>query len=198
MSPGADASVTVIVTRTVRRGRTAAYESWLRGVGAAAGGFAGHLGLTVLRPPAEGREYTLVFRFDTVAHLRAWEDSSVRRVWVARAEALCERAHRQQAMGLEAWFSLPAGSDGGRGPRMPPRWKMALVSWLVAFPMVQVLNGTLGRWMAPVPGVVRGAGVGAGLVLIMTYAAMPLATRVCARWLYPAERIPPISPISRP
>jgi antibiotic biosynthesis monooxygenase (ABM) superfamily enzyme len=192
VSPGADASVTVIVTRTVRRGCTAAYEAWLRGVGAAAGAFPGHLGLTVLRPPAEGREHTLVFRFDTVAHLRAWEDSPVRRVWVARAEALCERAHRQQAMGLEAWFSLPAGSDEGRGPRTPPRWKMALVSWLVAFPTVQVLNATLGRWMAPVPGVVRGAGVGAGLILVMTYAAMPLATRVCARWLYPGE------PISRP
>ena len=98
----------LMVTRTVRRGCTTAYEAWLRGVGAAAGGFPGHLGLTVLRPPAEGREYTLVFRFDTVAHLRAWEESPARQVWVARAEVL--PCHSPRA-------SVPAGST----PRSPSR-----------------------------------------------------------------------------
>ncbi len=177
----ASESVTVVVTRTVRAGAEPAYEEWLKGVGAASRRFAGHQGLTVIRPRAGSREYTLLFRFDTVEHLRAWEESEIRRAWVHRADALCESAHRQQAEGMEAWFSLPDGST--RTP--PPRWKMATVSFLVAFPTIQLLTATVGAWLSPLPALVRGAAVGVGMIVIMTYAAMPLATRAAAAWLYP-------------
>jgi antibiotic biosynthesis monooxygenase (ABM) superfamily enzyme len=176
----------VVVTRSVHAGAERAYEGWLTGVGDAASRFAGHQGLTVIRPRGGARDYTLIFRFDTVDHLRAWEQSEERRLWVDRADALCETSQRQQAEGLEAWFSLP---DGSTRPA-PPRWKMATVSFLVAFPTIQILTATVGAWLAPLPSLARGAAVGVGMIVVMTYAAMPLATRLASSWLYPDGRKP--------
>ncbi len=181
MSP--DPSVTVVVTRTVRRGQEEAYERWIHGVGIAAHAFPGHQGLTVIRPRPGSREYSLVFRFDDVAHLRAWQHSPVCRDWVARADALCDRTEVQELSGLETWFTLPGG--GTVAP--PPRWKMAIVSWLVAFPILQALNLTLGPWLQPLPLPLRGALLGLAMILLMTYVAMPVVTRSLARWLYPAR-----------
>jgi antibiotic biosynthesis monooxygenase (ABM) superfamily enzyme len=51
--------------------------------------------------------------------------------------------------------------------------------------LIQFLNATVGRSLASWPGVVRGAATGATMIVLMTYAAMPLATRLLAPWLYP-------------
>jgi uncharacterized protein len=179
----ADSSVTVVVTRTVRPGQERAYEGWIHGVGAAAHRFPGHLGLTVIPPRSPERDYSLIFRFDRVEHLRAWQTSSVCRDWAARADALCERTEVQELSGIETWFALPGG--GALVP--PPRWKVAIVSWWVAFPLIQVLNLTVAAWLKSMPALVRGAAVGLAMILLMTYVAMPVVTRMLARWLYPAR-----------
>ncbi len=179
----ASAAVTVVVTRTARPGCAEALETWLHGVGAAAEAFSGHLGLTVLRGATRptGRDYTLIFRFATTAELEAWERSDVRADWLRRAEPLVAASNLQRLTGLETWFTLP----GGAVVSPPPRWKMALVSWCVAFPLVQALNLTLGPLLVPLPAPLRGALVGAAMVLAMTYGLMPLATRLVSKWLYP-------------
>ena len=61
---------------------------------------------------------------------------------------------------------------------------MAAASWLVAFPTIQVLGALLGPWLSWLPALLRGAVLGAAMILFMTYLAMPRATRLCARWLY--------------
>ncbi len=177
--------VTVVVSRTARAGQERAFEEWICGVGAAARSFAGHLGLTVLRgDPASGaRDHTLVFRFATVAQLHAWEASAERVEWLRRAEPLVERSTRHQATGLETWFTLP----GGAVVVPPPRWKMALVSWAVAFPLMQVLGLTLGPLLTPLPALLRNAFLGGAMVAAMTWWFMPLATRLASRWLYPGR-----------
>jgi antibiotic biosynthesis monooxygenase (ABM) superfamily enzyme len=124
-----DRSVTVLVTRTVTEGREGDYELWVAGVSAAAGSFAGHQGAHLVRPRDGSRVYTLVFRFDSAEHLAAWESSPERRAWVERADALCTDVRVQQLTGLEGWFAAPPSALGP-----PPRWKMALVSFGVAFP----------------------------------------------------------------
>jgi antibiotic biosynthesis monooxygenase (ABM) superfamily enzyme len=94
---------------------------------------------------------------------------------------MCQRVDVQQLSGVEPWFALP-----GPGTFVPPpRWKMAIVSWLVAFPLIQALNASLGLWLAPLPALVRVAVSGLAMIVIMTYVAMPLLTRALARWLYP-------------
>ena len=175
----------MLVARTARPGCERDLEAWVHGVGAAAGAWPGHLGLTVLRgsPPAGTRDYTLVFRFATVAQLQAWEASTDRAEWLRRVEPLVVRTELQRVSGLETWFTLP----GGAVLVPPPRWKMAVISWAVAFPLIQLLGATLAPLLSPLPGLVRGALVGAAMVTAMTYWFMPLATRLAARWLYPAR-----------
>ena len=179
---GRPEAVSVVVARTVKAGREADYEAWLVRAIAAARAFDGHLGADVLRPAAGGRHYVLVFRFDSPAHLEAWESSATRAALVAEVAPLSEsdaQVHRHT--GLETWFTLP----GAAPMPPPPRWKMALVTWAVAFPLVQGLTLVLGPLLAPLPPVARGAIVAALMVASMTWLVMPQVTRALAFWLYP-------------
>jgi antibiotic biosynthesis monooxygenase (ABM) superfamily enzyme len=174
-----DASVTVLVTRTVNEGREADYEAWVDGVSAVAREFPGHRGVHLVRPRDGSRVYTLVFRFASMDELEAWEASPERRTWVERANDLCTDVRVQQLTGLEGWFDAPVP---GLGP--PPRWKMVVVSFGVAFPTIQTLQALLGPWLVPLPVPARGAVVGLAMVLFMTYVAMPFVTRRLSGWLY--------------
>lgn len=178
-----DPSVTVLVTRTVREGREADYEAWVEGVAAVARRFPGHRGLNLVRPRDASRSYTLVFRFDTAAQLDAWESSPERRTWVERVADLCDDTRVQHLTGMEGWFEAPAP-----GLAAPPRWKMVVVSFGVAFPTMQGLQVALGPSLTPLPGPVRGAVLGLAMVVFMTYVAMPAVTRRLANWLYPQPR----------
>lgn len=174
--------VTVVVVRTVRPGCEAQCEEWMHGVSAVATEFPGHLGITIFRPRPGGRDYTFVFRFDTPDHLERWEKSAERDDWVHRAEAFTERVAVYKHTGLETWFAAP-----GAPIVVPPRWKMAIVTWCVAFPLIQLLSSTLGSALADagVPALPRGAIFGLAMVVIMTYLAMPFVTKALRGWLYP-------------
>lgn len=172
-------SVTVVVRRQPRPGRAAAYDAWLTGVIGVAQRFPGHLGATVIRD--EGEHVTLVFRFARLVDLDAWEASPESAEWLARADALCKPPNIARMSGMETWFRLPGG--GTVAP--PPRWKMAAVSFAVAFPLIQILSATVGRVLGFLPSLARGAVVGLSMVLVMTYWAMPIAVRMLRRWLYP-------------
>lgn len=174
-----DPSVTVLVTRTVAEGREADYEAWMAGVSAAASAFSGHRGVVVVRPRDASRVYTLVFRFETEAQLEAWEASPERCAWVERAHDLCSDTRVQRLTGMEGWFEAPGP---GFGP--PPRWKMVIVTFGVAFPTIQTLQALLLPRLDALPGLARGAILGMTMVLFMTYVAMPFVTRRLSGWLY--------------
>lgn len=169
--------VTVVVVRRVKPGYEQACEDWLHGVAKVATEFPGHLGITIFRPGKGSRDYTFAFRFATQAQLDAWERSPERAAWVERAQDFTEHAHVHRDTGLETWFAAP-----GAPVAMPPRWKMVVVTWCVAFPLIQVFARTLGA--LPLPPLVVGALVGLAMVSTMTYVAMPFVTRLLRRWLY--------------
>ena len=64
-----------------------------------------------------------MFRFDSAAHLAAWEASPERAEILAAGEQLVDATDMHRCRGLETWFALP-----GRTAPAPPRWKMFLVS----------------------------------------------------------------------
>lgn len=178
--------VTVVVVRRVRPGREAAYEAWLSRLIGEAAGMPGYLGTDVHRPPPSGpREYTSVFRFDSVEHLRAFEASD------ARARALAEvgeyveaDAVWQRLTGLEFWFTPPAGTVVPQ----PSRWRMALVMIAVVYGLVFSIGGAVAIVLEGVPMPVRLLVTITIEVFLMTYVLMPRLTRVLARWIYPAPR----------
>ncbi len=81
-----DAGVTVVVRRRVRPDVGVEFDAWLKGILAATAAFPGHLGANVVRPaPGAEQDWVVIFRFDTAAHLEAWERSPERAEWLARA-----------------------------------------------------------------------------------------------------------------
>jgi uncharacterized protein len=176
---------TTVVRRRVKPGKEAAFEEWLKGVMRDAVTFPGHLGAGVIRPTSRKRpEFIIVFRFDTYENLMAWETSDTRRGWVERVQPLITgETSVQRLTGLEYWFTVP----GHAGSVPPPRWKMAVVTWLALAPIVMIVQPLLMPVVAPLPSwgqITIMAGV---MVAVMTWLVMPQMTKLFSSWLYPED-----------
>jgi antibiotic biosynthesis monooxygenase (ABM) superfamily enzyme len=182
----AEGPVTTTVSRRVKPGHEVAYEQFLTGIIAAARAFPGHLGVEVFRPaPGGDGEYRIIYRFDTVAHLRAWLDSADHAAWLARAEPHVAGPIQTQVLtGLESWFTLP--SQPGIPP--PPPYKMALVTWMTIFPLITLVVVATAPLLGSLPLVARLAVTTGVTVPLMTWVVMPRVTRLLHRWLYPDRR----------
>lgn len=179
---GKSGPVTLILRRTVRPGRERAFETWLREISDASSTFPGYQGTSVLRPNPPGQQYVYIVRFDSYAHLRDWELSPER---VAHLEGLHELVEgalgRQLTTGLEYWFSPP----GAPLSAPPQQAKMAAVTLLGIYPLILLASRTLAPALDWLPLLLRELVVAAVLVVLMTYAVMPLLTRLLERWLLP-------------
>jgi uncharacterized protein len=188
-----DSSVTVVISRRVKPGCEADFETFLLGVTAACSQFPGYLGSSIFRPAAiDDPEYRVIFKFDRLSNLRRWETSQERQQWFAQAEALTLCPPDVQVLtGLETWFTLP----GKAAIVPPPRHKMALVTWLAVFPLITVISTVLQNQLLSLPLVLRVMVVTAIAVPTMTYILMPQVTRLFAGWLYPSPSDDPIDPL---
>ncbi len=148
----------------------------------------GHLGTNIFRPSSEAdSEYRVIFKFDCLSNLRYWEESAERQQWFAQAEALTEHPpHIQVLTGLETWFTLPGQST----ITPPPRYKMALVSWLAVYPLITAISTLLQNELNPLPIAARTLVITTIAIPTMTYLIMPHMTRLFAWWLYPAKPNP--------
>ena len=180
---GTNPPVTAVASRRVKRGREREFEEWVSGILAAANGFPGYLGSEVLRPgdaPGDD-EYRIVFRFDRKSNLRAWEESEERHRWLREAGPLIHEERVHVLTGLETWFTLPWKA----GEPSPPRYKMAIVTWLAVFPLITVILVLFGPLLGLLPMLLRTLVLTAVMVSLMTYVIMPRLTRLFSFWLYP-------------
>lgn len=177
--------VTVLVSRRVALRDAAAFEAAMGEMVKAASAFTGHLGGYVIAPArSDGDLWHTLFAFDTVDHLRAWTDSDARRRWLDRVESLSSGASDIRIVtGLETWFALP----GARIANPPPRWKMALTTWLGIFPLVLAFSALIGPLLQPIQPALSVAIVTALVTVAMTWLVMPTLTRLLAHWLYPRD-----------
>ena len=184
MTNNHDSAVTVVISRRVKSGCEAEFEAFLTGVTTACAQFPGYLGSNFFRPASgDDPEYRVIFKFDRLENLRRWETSEERQQWFAKAEALTESLPQIQVLtGLETWFTLP----GKAAIVPPPRYKMALVSWLAVFPLITLISTVLQHPLGQLPIVLRAMVITAIAVPTMTYLLMPQMTRIFAAWLYPS------------
>lgn len=121
-----------------------------------------------------------------MSNLRRWEESEVRCEWLARAESLTLGPPETQILtGLETWFTLPTQ----QAIVPPPRYKMALLTWLGIFPLITGILGLLGPiFLNGLPLGLRTLILTAVLVALMTYVVMPRLSQLFAWWLYPHSR----------
>lgn len=180
-APGA---VTVVATRKVKAGHESAYEAWLGRLIHDASAMPGYLGANIVRPGRGAREYTSVFRFDSVEHLRAFEESELRRRALSEVVPHVEAdAVWRKLTGLELWFTPPPGTVVPQ----PSRWRMALLLIAVVYGLVLSIGQLVALALSSAPFQLRLLVTITLEVFVMTYILMPRLTRWLARWIYPAS-----------
>jgi antibiotic biosynthesis monooxygenase (ABM) superfamily enzyme len=125
-----------------------------------------------------------VFAFDTAEHLQGWQQSPTRSLGLAAIAPHIEGQTLRQVNGLGHWFAEPLGPK--QAP--PPRWKVAVVTWLGICPTVYVLFLLLGPLLAPWPLLPRVMLLTSLVVIVMTWLVAPQLTKLLKPWLYPATR----------
>jgi len=180
--PGKEGSVTVSISRKVKKGCEIAYEDWISGVIEAASSYPGHLGTNVLRPGiATKHEYVIIYRFDSYAHCQTWEQSVLRQEWLEKLDDLVEgEATTKRSTGLEFWFDLP---ELPVHKTASPQ-KMAMVLIVVVYFLVMAINLGFEPILEQMPFWLRILFVVVTQVLLMTFIVMPRVTKVLKNWLF--------------
>jgi antibiotic biosynthesis monooxygenase (ABM) superfamily enzyme len=174
--------VTAVITHRVRSGREGGYETWIKGISAAAREFPGHLGVSILRPqPGAASDYVIVLQFTTCDHLTNWLSSDTRKDWIDQVQPLIQEQESIQILtGLEAWFELP--KQPGHSP--PKRYKQAMLVWVGVMLISLVVHPLLAPVMQYLPWLLRMAVSVAITVGLLTYVIMPRLTRWFKNWLF--------------
>jgi antibiotic biosynthesis monooxygenase (ABM) superfamily enzyme len=174
-------SVTVVISRRILPGHERDYDEWVRKLVAAATQAPGNTGATMLIPePGKPGLHHVVLRFADQESVHTWEDSYIRQKLSHEADAFSVRS-RQEATGLETWFSIPECPE--LAP--PPRWKMFLITSVAAYILTLIIVPLEQRFIESWPFPVLNILTCALLVGILTYAVMPWLSRyIFRRWLY--------------
>ena len=179
--------VTVLVERKVSKSKEAKFVELLKGIIAASSNFSGYRGTDVFTPLQCGDdEYRVIFRFDSMLTLKRWEASEERAHWVEKIDALLGLpAELQVITGLETWFAFPRA----KAIVPPPRFKMAIVTWLAITPLIIFFNYLTRPILEGIAMPLQILASTPFVVLIMTYLWMPLMAKIFATWLYGVDPI---------
>jgi antibiotic biosynthesis monooxygenase (ABM) superfamily enzyme len=188
--PQAASAVTVLVSRRVKSGHEAAFEQMSEAMTVTARLFPGYLGGQLVHPDPKGDNeernlYHTVFAFDTPEHLQAWQSSTERTACLqAIAAHTLSSSQLREVSGLGHWFTPLAGA----AHQPPPRWKVAVVTWLGIFPTVFVLFLTVAPRLADWPLLPRVMVITLLVVVLMTWVVAPRLTAWLKPFLYPPAR----------
>jgi uncharacterized protein len=169
---------TEVITRNITPGHERDYDDWLRRFMISERQFPGYLGTTVI---AHGGNVSsmryIINRFANQASLDAWENSEES---LKLLREVNEYSTHLRITGMETWFSLPNLKTIGP----PPRWKMAIVSFIGAMAISLLAQYILRLYLGQSP-LLTSVLMNIILVVGLTYFAMPLLSRLLRRWLYP-------------
>ena len=173
--------VTVVVSRDVFSGHEKEYDDWVRRLVAAAKGFPGNEGVTILLPE-HGKTglHHVVMRFADEKSMLQWETSYDRQKLSHEADEFSERV-RQEATGMETWFSIPEHPE----LTTPPHWKMAIVTFIAVYIVGSIFVPLVSDIMNGANFYVENIVISAVLVALLTWVVMPVFSRyIFRRWLY--------------
>lgn len=160
-------SVKIVVERRVRPGAEPQFEQWARSFMMTASRFPRLQGSSVFNFSSTG-DYFILLRFASQPQLDNWKSAPEVRALCKLVDSFSSATDRQQIKtGLETWFAVPSRSVA---PAVPPRWKMALVTWLALFPQVVILSLLIPSAL-PMP--IRVALLTAVPVAMLTWLVMP-------------------------
>jgi len=171
----------ILILRRVRPERRDEFEAAVRDWIPRAVRFPGHMGVFMLKPAPGGHEYGALLRF---ADQQAWQEFSEwedYRAFLSTIRILLTDEPTTEVLhGMEAWFRPPTE----KFTRQPPRWKMALLTYLGVCIMVWIASYGI-RGVAPeLPRWPAYFLVNAIVVTGLTWGLMPLLVRLCRKWIY--------------
>lgn len=169
----------VAIIRRVKPGFEAEFQKELREFIQASFSHSSVQGANILVPPpgSNSREFGILRTFVNEQERDAFHETPMFKAWAEKIAPLTEGAPEvRQLSGLEAWF---------RGPQSPPqKWKMAVLIWVAVWPISMTVRSVLEPLIGKsVPPVLFGGTVAAGIVITLTWIAMPLLVRVAHSWL---------------
>lgn len=181
--------MTLVIKHRVKPGHEAAYEAWLKQTVDIASRREGHLGADIHRETHGGLQvFTCVLRFCSTDVMQAWLDSEARHERVQEVlPMLADGDQTDVTPGSEFWFA-PATEH----QQQPPRWKQAIVSFLVILPLSLIVPKlwipvlSLHPFWASYLG--SNIVITATIVTLVVYLCMPAAMRLFAPWLDPSSR----------
>jgi uncharacterized protein len=175
--------VKIVLERHVRPGAESQFEEWARSFMTTASRFPGLQGSSVFNFSSTG-DYFILLRFASQPHLENWRSAPEVRALCKLVDSISTANDRQRIKtGLETLFAVPSRSVA---PAVPPRWKMALVTWLALLPQVIVLSLLI---PAALPMPVRAALLTAVPVAMLTWLVMPHLSVLVHEWLYAARTV---------
>lgn len=185
MSKPPEAAVTVLISRRVKPGHEEAFERLSRQLMDVAASFRGHLGAQLVHPNEDtGSEdgfYHVVLAFENRECLDLWQNSPARSLGLtALAPHIDGVSSIRHVSGLAHWFQ----PRHAQVPGQPPRWKVAIVTWLGICPTVYFLFLLLNAPLASWPLLARVGVITALVVMVMTWLVAPQLTRLFRPWLY--------------
>jgi antibiotic biosynthesis monooxygenase (ABM) superfamily enzyme len=174
--------LTVVANRRIKPGHEAAFEQAMRSFVEFTLSAPGHRGIIVLRPAPGSRDYTVVDQFSDERARHEFKSSAEYQDWMRRLGELTEGDLRiEELSGLEGWFTLPEQASLAT----PPKYKMAVATFLGVFPVAMTLNLSLAPAIRSWPFLLSNAVFNAGMVTLLTWVVMPLVTRALRAWLFP-------------
>jgi antibiotic biosynthesis monooxygenase (ABM) superfamily enzyme len=129
----------------VRKSHVAEFERALADFARRSFSEPGARGVQRLYPPpcSASTDYGIMRSFANAADRDAFYGSPLFKDWLNQIELMVEgKSTRRQLSGLEAWFR-----DGGEP--MPPRWKMALLTWPAVWLASMLLRAILTPALGP-------------------------------------------------
>ena len=169
----------VAITRRIKAGREQEFQTALKEFFAASLGHSGVNGaaLIVPAPGSTSAEYGIIRSFASAAERDAFYASALYAEWKKRVAPLSDgEPEKRELQGLEAFFRA---SDS----TAPPRWKMAIATYLGVVPVVMGLALTLGPLLRSWNFVLNNIVFNAAVVVLLTWVVMPLITRAMQGWL---------------
>ena len=180
--PVDDETVTVVVSRRVKKGAEDTFEAVSARMTETAATFPGYLGASLFRPSSTNDpEYRIVFKFQSQEDLDRWHRSPERLALLDEFEGLLVEPSKVETMsGIVPWFTLP-----GQNPvQPPPKYKMTVVSWLALYPTVTLIFWLFAEPLEVLALPLRTFVVTAVVMVVMSYVLMPRFTRWFAPWLF--------------
>jgi antibiotic biosynthesis monooxygenase (ABM) superfamily enzyme len=169
----------IAITRRIKPGCEDEFQKLLQEFFKTSFAHIGVHGASMLVPPpgSSSPEFGILRTFANAQERDAFYASPMFKTWEDQIKPLTEGdpVHRELT-GLEAWFRSPQNP--------PPRWKMAVATYLGVVPVIMGLSLTIGPVVRSWNFILNNLVFNACVVALLTWVVMPLITRILHRWLH--------------